>query len=249
MANQFKVKKRQPIWSIFKPIFQFFKWRGIKVYCTDGKLPEKCILAANHSAKTGPMAYEIAMPITHYTWGAHEMLGNYKSRFKYLRDVFYMQKQNMGKFKATLKAAFEAIFSIYIYKGMKIMGTYQDGRLKTTIKNSMTVLDANKAVMIFPEDSNKGYFDIMHHFFAGFIVLSEQYYKSRGEDLPIYPVYYNHKLKKVVVGKVYYLQELYKQGLNREQAAEFFKNEVNNLYYTYFEKDLKETNKRKIKKR
>ena len=37
--------------------------------------------------------------------------------------------------------------------------------------------DEFNAILVFPEDSNKGYFDIMTSFFPGFVMLSEQYYK------------------------------------------------------------------------
>ena len=50
------------------------------------------------------MVYEFSFPIKHATWGAYQMLGSYKMRFKYLRDVLYMQKNGLKKGKATFKA-------------------------------------------------------------------------------------------------------------------------------------------------
>lgn len=84
------------------------------------------------------------------------MLGNYKSRWKYLRDVYYMKKQGYSKFRASFKATFEAIFSKMIYKGIKVIGTYQDARVRSSIENSIEVLENDMAVTIFAEDSNKG---------------------------------------------------------------------------------------------
>lgn len=237
MAKEYKVpKRRQPIFKVVRWVLKCIRWRGIKVTSLSGDLPNKCILVSNHSAKTGPMAYEIALPVFNVKWGAHEMLGNYRSRRRYLIDVFYVQKQGMSRFKANLKASFEAIFSKRIYTGMKFIGTYPDARLRTTIKNSIKVLEDDKAILIFPEDSNKGYFDVMTSFFHGFVMLSEQYYKKHGEDLPIYPIYYKHDMKKMVIGKPTYMQELVSKGMSRQEIADYYRDEVNNLYYTYFEK-------------
>ena len=228
-------KKRQPIWRVFKGIFHpIFYVKNVE-YLGE-KLPEKCIIIANHNNKKGPMVYEFSLPITHVTWGAHQMLGGYKMRFHYLRDVLYMQKNGVKKWKATLKAGFEAIFSIYTYRGMKVIPTFPDARLRRTLQYSMQCLDAGMAISLFPEDSNEGYFDEMKHFFSGFVMLAEQYYKKTGEDVPVFPVYYGRKKKKIVVGKPLYMQEFVKQGLKRDEIAEKCRQEVNALYYDHFKK-------------
>ena len=51
-------------------------------------------------------------------------------------------------------------------------------------------------------------------------MLADMYYKKSGEDLPVFPVYYGRKKKKIVVGKPLYVQDFVKQGLDREEIAE-----------------------------
>ena len=226
-------KKRQPIWRVFKFIFHpFFYVKNVEFL--GEQFPEKCIILANHNNKKGPMVYEFSLPIRHVTWGAHQMLGSYKMRFKYLRDVLYVQKNGVKKWKATLKAGFEAIFSIYTYRGMKVLPTFPDARFRKTLHYSTQCLDAGFAISLFPEDSNQGYFDEMQHFFSGFVMLAEQYYKKTGEDVPVFPMYYGRKKKKIVVGKPLYVQDLVKQGLKRDEIAEKFRLEVNALYNDHF---------------
>lgn len=233
MAKEYVVpSKKQPIFKVVKGIFKLFY--KCEVVSEIDVIPEKAIVIANHSAKSGPMALEINYPNFNVKWGAHQMLGNYKSRFLYLRDVLYMQKLGKGKFTATIKSLFEALFSKTLYKGMKFLPTYPDARLSKTIKDSMKVLDANMSIMVFPENSNSGYFDELIEIFGGFITLSEMYYKKTGEDLPIVPVYYHKKSKKIVVGQITYVQELKKQGLDRDGMCEFYKNQINSLYHKYF---------------
>ena len=247
--REFKVpSKRQPIFSVVRKILKMTLWRGISVTVLPDKIEERSILVGVHAAKKAPMAYELMLPVFNVKWGAHEMLGNYKSRRAYLKDVFYMQKQGMKKGRATIKASFEAIFSKMLYKGMKLIGTYQDGRMRTSLKDSVKVLEDNKAIVIFPEDSSTGYFDVLTSFFPGFVMLSESYYKKHGVDLPIYPIYYNHKIRKMVVGYPYYVQDLRKKGMDRYEIAQFFCNEVNKLYYEFFEEQLKLYNAKKAKK-
>ena len=66
------------------------------------KFPEKCIIVANHNNKKGPLIYELNLPIFHVTWGAYQMLGSYKDRYLYLRNVLYIQKNGVGKIRATI---------------------------------------------------------------------------------------------------------------------------------------------------
>ena len=226
-------KHRQPVWKVFKFVFRpFFLVKNVEF--VGEKFPEKCILISNHNNKKGPMVFEFSLPIHHVSWGAYQMLGSYKMRFKYLRDVLYMQKNGLKKGKATFKAMIEAIFSPYTYRGMKVIPSYPDVRFMKTMQYSMQCLDNGFAISLYPEDSNKGYFDEMTHFFSGFVMLAEQYYKKTGEDVPIFPMYYGRKKKKIVVGNPLRVQDFIKQGLSRDEIAEKFRIEVNNLYYNYF---------------
>lgn len=233
-VKDFKVpSRRQPIWKPVRGLLSFFMFGKIKVINLSDEMPDKCIMVGNHAGKNGPVAYDKFLPIFHATWGAGQMLGNYKSRYNYLRNVLYIQKCGKSKFYATIKASFEAIFSPMIYKGIKILGTHTDMRFAKTLKNSAAVLNSNASVLIFPEDSSEGYFDELTRFFGGFVSLSEYYYKKSGEDLPVYPVYLHLKSKKLIIGKPKYVNELAKQGASRDEICEILKNEVNSLYKNY----------------
>lgn len=225
--------RKQPVFRVAR-VFLKLIYRVKTVENLNGEpLPNKCIVVANHSAKRGPMCMELYFPLFCAKWGAHEMLGNYNMRFHYLRDIFYMKKQGFSKFKSTLKAAFEALFSIYFYRGMKVLPTFPDSRLRKTIQYSMDMLNNDMGVMVFPENSNEGYFDEMTQFFPGFVMLAETYFKKTGEDVPVYPAYYSAKLKKIVIGKPLKVQDFVKEGLDRYQIADKFKEEVNALYHEH----------------
>ncbi len=235
--EEFKLPdRRQPIFRffskiLFRPIF------GVKFESAIETLPDKAILVSIHAAKNGPIAISMSYPKFSAMWGHHAMLGSYKERFCYLRNVLYIQKMHKNKFVATLKATYEALFSIYIYKGMKVIGTHTDMRLLQTIRSSMEVLDENASVIIFPEDSSEGYFDEVRSAFAGFVMLASLYYRTRGEDVPVIPMYVSTKKKRLLVGAPQYVHEMELAGLSRDEIADRIKDDINALWREYIATD------------
>lgn len=238
--KEFRVPKRkQPVWRPTAAILRLF-YKKPKIVNLNDELPQRAILVANHAAMGGPMIYALHLPVFHATWGAHQMLGNYRMRFHYLRDVYFMQKRGMKKFPASLIAAFEAAFSIYFYRGMKMLPTFMDARFATTIRNSVTCLENDVSVMIFPEDSSEGYHDILTSFFNGFVILAERYRKKTGEDVDICPVYFCKRKNIIYIGKSSKLSDY--PDSNRDQIADEFRRQVNALYTDYVCKDCADSN-------
>ncbi len=231
--QKFKVPSRK------KPVFKVVSWflklklKKPKIINLAGEISDKAIVVVNHSAKSGPPALDMYYPKYCAKWGAHEMFEDYKSRIRYLRDILYIKKLGKSKFYASLISPILAIFNPFVYKGMRMLPTYPDGRLVKTIKNSIAYLDSNASVMVFPEDSNNGYKEVLTGFFPGFVILAEKYFKEKGEDIPIYPVYYHLKRKVMVIDKPVYVQELKKQGMDRNQIAQYFCDKVNGLFFDY----------------
>ena len=234
--KEFKVPSRKrPIYNIMRTILRL-RYKKPQIINLAGDIEDRSIVVVNHSGKNGPPALDLHYPKFTVKWGAHEMLGNYSSRKAYLRDILYIKKMGKKKgFATSFKAGFMAIFSPYVYKGMKMMASYPDGRLMQTLRNSMQVLDANMSVMVYPENSNSGYKDVLTEFFPGFVMLAEKYYKARGEDVPIYPVHYCVKKRLMVIGKPMYVQDFVKQGMDRYQIANEYCKAVNQLYFDYVE--------------
>ena len=138
----FKMPNRnQFVWKFFCPIFSWLVCKKIDVVCVGGEIPKKCIIVGNHEGKSGPLIYDRYLPIRHARWAAYPMLGNYKDRYNYLRNVLYIQKMGKGKFYATIKSAFEAFFSIFIYRGVKAIPSFPDARIFRTFKYSFEVIE------------------------------------------------------------------------------------------------------------
>ncbi len=247
--KEFRVPERkQPVWRPVSTVLKLV-YKKPRIINLNDSLPERAIYVANHAAMSGPMIYALHFPAFHVTWGVHQMMGNYKMRFKYLRDIYFVQKRGMHKFPATIIAAFEAAFSIYFYRGMKTMPTFTDMRFATTIRNSVTCLDNDVSVMIFPEDSSEGYKDIITGFFSGFVTLAERYSrKHNGEEVDIVPVYYSKANKVIVIGKPTRLSDY--PNLSRDEIADQIRLQLNSIYTDEICKNyllLKKSSKREKK--
>ena len=208
-------------------------FRKPKIINLAGKLENRAIYVANHSAMFGPLVYNLHLPASIAQWGAYPMLGNYKARYHYLRDVYFIQKRHKSKFSATILAFIEAFLSPFFYKGMRVLPSYNDTRFITTIRKSMQMLENDISVIIYPEDSNEGYHEVLTGFFAGFVELARYYLHKFREDIPIYPVYYHAKKKVMVIGEPQYISDYQNRGLNRKQIANEFCNQVNNLFLNH----------------
>lgn len=238
MAKKQKEKKpfhnRHPFHALVSKIASVFIFKKPQIINLAGEIADKSIILSNHSAKSGPAALDMYFPKKTAKWGAYQMFGNYESRKSYLRDILYIKK--CGKkpgFGTSFKSSLMAVFSPSIYRGMWMMPTFPDARFSKTLRDSVTVLDANIPVMVFPENSNEGYKDILTEFFPGFVMLAEKYYRAKGEDVPVYPVYYCVRKRILIIDKPMFVQEMVKQGLDRYQIAERFCEAVNALYYEY----------------
>lgn len=227
--KQFRVPKRkQPVWKPVSALLKLF-YKKPQIINLNDDFPDRAVLVGNHCAMNGPLIYELYLPVFHTTWGAHQMMGNYSLRYHYLRDVYFIQKRGMKKFWATLIAGFEAIFSIFFYRGIKTLPTFTDGRLASTIRHSVTCLDNDVSVLVFPEDSSDGYHELLTEFFPGFVSIAERYRKTHdGADVGIYPLYYSKEHNKLVIGKPTTLADY--PNFNRHQIAEEFRKQVNALY-------------------
>ncbi len=226
-------KKKMWSYGILKVVIRMLNKKP-QIINLAGEIEDKSIILVNHSAKSGPPALDVHFPKKAAKWGAHQMLDYFPERKAYLRDILYIQK--LGKkpgFGTSFKATLMAMLNLWPYKGMWMVPTYPDGRLMKTLRYSTQLLDQNVPIMVFPENSNEGYKDVLTEFFPGFVMLAEKYYRAKGIDLPVYPCYYSLKKRILIIDKPMYVQDMVKEGLTREQIAQRYCDAVNALYYQY----------------
>ncbi len=199
----------------------------------ENKLADKSIIVSNHSGAAGPLQLELWLNHYFVPWGTHEMNGNIKERWDYLTNVYFTRKKHLSKFVAVL-IAIPAVFVLkWFYKGIELLSTYKDSRLKQTFDKSIERLDKNQSILIFPENSSDGYKEVLEEFHPGFVSLSKIYFSKRSEHLPVYPVYVYKKEHVILIGQPQTVQPLLDKGMSKEEVATHFMNQVNALRARY----------------
>lgn len=234
MAKEYKVKtKRSFGFHLLRGFLKIFLRKSKVVTVTDCPLEKKAIYIMNHSGARGPLIFELRFPIRSTPWGAHEMCGNYRERWKYLYHVFYIQKLHWCKFRAFIVATLFAVISKWLYNSVGLIGTYHDARLIKTLRNSIAVLNADLSIVIYPEDSTEGYLEKTEALSNGFIQLSKSYFKREKQDLPVYSVYYDRKKNTFFVDEPLFVNRMLEEGRTEDEISDIFLRKNHSLYDNY----------------
>lgn len=203
--------------------------RRPKVKYTAEKLPDEPVLIlSNHVARKAPMKFELYYPRDLRMWGTHEMTEGIKEVRKYLVNIYFYKKRHLPKWLAVILGTILSPLLNAAYKGFRLLPTYGDTRLLTTIKRSTNAVFEGKDIVIFPEDSSNGYFDVITKFFHGFITLLESLYR-KGKDIPVFVTYFNKKINTFVFSQKFYYSKLKEQFETADNIAEFLRLKMNSL--------------------
>ena len=229
MAKKFKVKKSFTPWGRFiRGICRVVKKKPALINLNDTGVPPCSIMIGNHNGAGGPFNFRTFLHTYCMTWGAHQMTEGFLSRYRYLNKIFYRRKLGYGPIKSFLFSIGFGIFSPLPYSVAGTIPVYYDNRVYKTFDYSMQCLQQNVPVMVFPEDSDAGYQEIIDRFHGGFLMLSKMYYRKHGVDLPIYTPRFNTKPKQIVIGKPMYYNEMAKTKTDQE-ILDIFRNYMNDL--------------------
>ena len=221
--KEYKVKKKRSFaFHLLRGFLKIFLRKSKIVKAADCTLQKKAIYIMNHCGARGPLIFELRFPVRSSPWGAHEMCGNYRERWNYLYHVFYIQKMHWCKARAFIVATLFAIISKWLYNSVGLIGTYRDARFLKSLKNSIAVLNADLSIVIYPEDSDEGYFEEARAFHKGFIQLSKLYRRREGQDLPVYSVYYNRKKNSFFVDEPLYINKMLEEGMTEDEISALF---------------------------
>ena len=186
------------------------------------------IILSNHEGTDAPMSLEIYAKAPLRMWGAHEMNSGLIKMYKYQTKVYYHEKKHWNLFWARAFCLIASPLTNLFYKGLNLISTYKDQRFFRTIKQSVEALKNEENIVIFPEDSSKGYLEELEGFYLGFIALAETC-KRRGIDVPIYVSYYRKKDKVYIVDAPIKYSELTQNGETKEEIAKRLVDRCNEL--------------------
>ncbi len=221
------IQNRKKWFSRLKNFLKIFIKKPRYVYLGQ-KIDQPSLILSNHVGASGPLNIELHLDTPLRLWGTYEMNGNLKSVYKYLSYTYFHQKKHWNLFLAKVVCLVAAPLLNLFYKGLRLVPSYPDGRLRTTLKLGLDVLQQGESLVIFPEDSSKGYFSTLTKFHQGFVLFAEYCYKQ-GIDVPIYVTYFRKKEKIFVVDKPILYSQLLAQDKSREQIAQMFLDRCNEL--------------------
>lgn len=187
------------------------------VYLGD-EIEKGSLILSNHEGTDAPMSLEIYLNKPIRMWGAHEMNSGLIKMYKYQTKVYYHEKKHWNIHLARLFCLIASPVTNVFYKGLNLISTYKDARFRRTIKESLEALNNGENIVIFPEDSTKGYLEELEGFYGGFVVLAE-ICKKRKIDVPIFVTYFRKKDLTYIIDKPVLYSELSKDGASREDIA------------------------------
>lgn len=222
-----KAKKRRWWFRAMKKIMKIRYKEPQFVYLGE-QIDKGAIILSNHEGTDAPMSLEMYCNAPLTMWGAHEMNSGLVNLYKYQTKIYYHEKKHWNLFLARVFCLLASPLTNLFYKGLDLISTYRDSRLKTTIKQSVDALKNGDNIVIYPEDSTNGYQETLEGFYAGFVLLAEVCLR-RGMDIPIFVTYFNKKNKVYMVDKPVMYSSLIKNGETKEQVATKLLNRCNQL--------------------
>ena len=228
MKKQKKFKQKRKLWYRGIKTIVKIRYKEPRFVYLGEKPTTSSIILSNHEGTDAPMSLEIYCDFPIRMWGTAELNSGLRRLYAYQTKVYYHEKKHWNLFGARAFCLLASPLTNLFYKGLNLISTYKDGRLKTTIKESIDALRNGENIVIFPENSEDGYLAELKGFYAGFVLLAEKCLKE-GIDVPIYVSYYKIKEKVYVFSKPEKFSEIKEKFPKREDLTNYLLEKCNAL--------------------
>ena len=169
-----------------------------RLFGTENLPPEPCVIVGNHCQMYGPVAAELYMPRSHFTWCIGEMMNRKEVPAYAFQDFWSMKPRRLHWFYRLLSHLI-APLSEYVFTHAHTIPVYRDTRVMTTFRQSMNRLKEGADIVIFPE-KNAPYNQILCQFQEHFADLARLYYRRTGTAVCFVPMYTAPRLKSIHFG-------------------------------------------------
>lgn len=230
MKKKRQINRKRPgfFFKGYCALIKFFK-KQVIFYHVGEQEPEGTLILSNHEASKGPLAWELFYDKSVRMLGTEEMNSGFKRLYQYQTEVYYHQKHKWNLTLARLFCLIASPIVYFFYEGLQLISIRQGVALKTTISEACTsLLDFRERVILFPEDSSRGYFPEITEFKQGFLLICEQAYK-RGHDMTIAVAYVKNKQNTCLIDAPVKYSALLEKYRTRAQIAEALKDRCNEL--------------------
>ena len=186
------------------------------------------LILSNHEGTDAPLSMEIYLDRPIRMWGAHEMNSGLIKMYQYQSRVYYHEKKHWNLHLARLFCLIASPLTNLFYSGLELISTYSDTRFVKTIRESVAAIKAGDNIVIYPEDSTKGYLKELEGFHEGFLMLADVC-RAKGIDLPIFVTYFRKSDRTYIIDKPVLYSTLTSTGKSREEIARMLCDRCNEL--------------------
>jgi hypothetical protein len=158
-------------------------------------------MVANHVGSFGPVSVITSMPVRMYPWVAHEVtdLSTVAPR---IQQEFLEQELHLKPPFSTWLGKVVGRICVALMKDIGAIPVYQkSSRIKSTVLQTLSLLQQGKSVLVFAEDSSKKINDTLCEFCTGFIHVAKLYYQETRKAVQFLPVAVNRRVGAILIGK------------------------------------------------
>jgi len=221
-----KTQKKSVLFIIIKALIRLF-YPKIAIEGMDNIPEGPVIIVGNHAQIHGPIASELYFPDNFYTWCAGQMM-ELKEVPQYAYTDFWSQKPKYMQPFFKVLAYLIAPLSVVVFNHARTIAVYHDARIMRTFKDTITKLQEDKAVVIFPEHDVK-HNHIVYAFQEGFVDVARLYEKRTGKPLHFVPLYIAPNLKKMYLGKPITFCKETPPEEERKRICDYLMQEITNM--------------------
>ncbi|MDI3312157.1 MAG: hypothetical protein QJR05_12135 [Thermoanaerobacterium sp.] len=218
-------------YNLIKGIVKFFIKRP-EIYCyEDLNNIHSSIFVSNHVGFFAPLIINLYVDMKFIPWVIHDITDKKLCR-KYINSDF---AEPQLKLRPPLSYIISSIIDpicISIMKYLNAIPVYKESqKISDTILMTLDRLKEGHNILIFPEDRNKKYNDVLNKFNTGFINVAKMYYKECGGLISFYPVCVNKSQNRIFIGKKIVYDPNISYKIERERIANYLMESISKMYY------------------
>ncbi len=161
---------------------------------------EPLIMVANHVGSFGPVSLITSMPVRMYPWVACEVT-DLKTVAPRIQKEFLEQELRLKPPLSTWLGRVVGRICVAIMKDIGAIPVYQKSKkIAATLRQSLSLLEQGKSILVFAEDSTRKVNDTMCEFCTGFIHVARLYYQETKKAVQFLPVAVNRRIGAIRIG-------------------------------------------------
>jgi hypothetical protein len=158
-------------------------------------------MVANHMGSFGPVSVIVSLPVKMHPWVAHEVT-DLETVADRIQKEFLEQELHLKPPLSRHIARVIGRICVAIMKDIGAIPVYQRSkRIKSTVQESLSLLEEGKNILVFAENSEKPITEAVCEFCTGFLHLAKLYYEKTKKAIQFLPIAVNRKVGGILIGK------------------------------------------------